>query len=411
MTNPSRPAVVMSGISSTRPLARPLADHYDLVVVHGDAAQQMAFEELPVMPIGNLLDPNMNAHALTVATTMAAKVVEGIEDGRLLRQFRQAGSMELARNLGNWFPGYIHDALRRQAAFVMALDRLLDTRDVAACVVHEDVTETFALLALWAKRRGVPCVHVPHAVYHRPSDHAPVGEDVHDRVLASHVAAIGTYQAEWYRERSDEVDIRLTGSPQWDHWTRIQRDPEWARKALGLFPGPVWVYLASWSQWTLGVGDLNNRYMEHSERLVMQAAREAGVQLVYKIHPNAHPQEEQRVAQAAREMGTTCWVVRPYLDLVLQAVDVAIAFGPSNALIEAALMNVPGVTVFDAGAFGDTGWVRHANGTVDSLIEAVRAERSSANRDTLIERFAYRADGKATERVVGYVREVASWPG
>lgn len=207
-------------------------------------------------------------------------------------------------------------------------------------LVHNDVEPVPRLLCLWARARGVPAVHVPHAVYLDETFRGGMGEDVHDLVAATHLAAACPYQARWYQARGD-AEIRITGAPRWDDLPTWRSWPrEASRRLLGIRPEEIAVvYATSWAQHTSAKGSRIDPFAYFQRFLESARSWPSRVVLLVKLHPSQA--DGQAYLKALEESGRKGIVTQAHLPHVLKAADRVIAFTASNVLLEAAYLGVP----------------------------------------------------------------------
>lgn len=414
--------ILISGGNTTQGLAPRLLNDYDVAVYEPQIAQALAqkFGER-VIPLGNFVTAELQNQAANEAVTQSARVLAGgtlgvaqrIEQVDAWEHFRGNG---LAKDLAQWFPAYVHGSLQRQIVRLLALDRLAETRRVKLVVTHEDVTETYGGLARWATVRGIPTLHVPHANSYMLPEYGP---DLHETSICDAIAAT-PHMADFYRERGYAGEIHITGSPLFDRWAAYEKDRVWAQRCLNLDPArPVVVYASSWGQRTNARDNLE-RFDAALIAMLTAAANHPDWQLVIKMHPGEPANAERAYAQAAQDYGVDVVITRQYLELVLSAADVLVALGPSNVLVDAALMDVPGICLrlpgfqMDGAAVVEIEPSTGAQDDADALAAAIERALTiegqaewTAQRADLIYRNAYLADGKATARVATLCKELA----
>ena len=222
-------------------------------------------------------------------------------------------------------------------AMLLALEELHHEVGVRGIVVHNDVEPLTRAACVWGNRNGVPTIHVPHAHYFDVW-RDDIGWDVHDVVTARWLCAINERQADWYRRRGAR-NITVTGNPVWDRWAGWRAGKRRVRTLLGLDPErPVVTYMTSWPQDTslLGTGSLD--YMLGTFAQFCQAVKGLGWQLLLLHHHHSSDELANHYIQIARENGVMGVTTREHFRECLTAADVVAAFGPSNALIEAAVL-------------------------------------------------------------------------
>lgn len=296
---------------------------------------------------------------------------------------------------------------------VVTVSMLLDQVKIDLCLVHDDIQVNLRLVALWARANQVPCLHIPHSVY-QPVNRTEPGTDVHDLLTASHLAAHGPYQRDWYLALGFPADrIRITGSPRLDAWATNEWNltRETARAALGLETGrPVVTYAATWGQSTnmaghlcqLGLGEGHRCYLAF-----LEAVADMDVQVILKLHPHAFQKTTDWHTAQAERRGVACLPLEDRLPEALWASDLLLAYGGSNVLIEGSfipdlrLVTVRGydhdpeiakVETIDAAAF---------RAVLDGCLSLPAPDTADFRA-----RYAGPADGDAGRRVAEFAREL-----
>jgi len=218
---------------------------------------------------------------------------------------------------------------------------------------------------------------------------------------------------DWYVARGfPEENIRVVGYPLWDKWVEATEkvDRDHACMVLQLEPDrPIVLFCTSWAQYTNMIDD--HTVMKRAARAILKATKAQGWQLIWSLHPGEPPGTEKSCAEAAKRYGVPALITRRHLSYTTAAADAVVAVGPSNVLIEAAIADRPIASIHLRGyGFPSTPpWtVRPTKTSMEAVIGRMIADRSEwdAARDGFVERFAHLIDGKATERVVGYIREI-----
>ncbi len=284
-------------------------------------AQQMAYGEATL-------------YTDKIFAASANYVAEKIEELPEWYSFSHNG---LGENLNQWLPAFAHQSFANQIVRYAALDALNKARKIKLVVTHEDVTEVFGGLARWAKTRGIPTMHVPHA---NPYSLPDISPDIHETSICDYLATT-PHMEQFYRKNGYKGQVRLTGSPLFDRWTDYHKDRDWSLRILHLDDNkPVVIYMSSWGQITNAHDDPTR--FETVLRHVMTSGFE---QLVIKLHPGEAQGIEQNYMKMAEEYGCRCLVTRLYLEPLLSCADCVIALGPSNVVVDAAAMNVPSIVV------------------------------------------------------------------
>ncbi len=265
-------------------------------------------------------------------------------------------------------------------------------------------------MVLWARAKGIPTIHIPHA-----NHYCHVRPDIHDEGLCDWLLATSPWMRDWYVERGYPAErVVVTGCPNWDSWGKVRKHMprDNARTVLMLDQeAPTVVYFTSWSQNTNIIDD--HTVKPQTDAAMLEAAKAEGWQLVIKMHPGEPEQWIQHYANLAKERGVPAVISRRHLEYCLRAADVAVAIGPSNVLVEAALAERPGVVVplrgYDFG--GEPPW--RAEPTADDIRRVVgqvlaQPDAWEAARPDFIARHAYSDDCGATARAAAAVLEVAN---
>jgi hypothetical protein len=299
--------------------------------------------------------------------------------------------------------GFLYPRLADLAIFLGALE----AAEPDGIVLHNDVEPVTKAAALWGQKKGIPALHVPHAVYLDHPDRGPAGEDIHDLIAASHLAAAGPFQARWYEERGFSPErICITGLPKFDRWMTARYNRDWARNLLGLVPHkPVFTYASSWRQDTnlLGCHD----EVAEAYRAFLAATKEnfAGAQIIIKVHPSTDPEP---FAALARETGISCLLTIHHLEVLLQASDVLVSIGPSNLIIESSF--IPWLQLVSIRGFEDDPEVVTVDPDPGQIAEAVSEALGTppVDRTNFQKKYCGLLDGKASERIAGWLGELVS---
>jgi len=301
---------------------------------------------------------------------------------------------------------FLYQRLSNLAMIVSAID----TAKPDIVVLHNDVDPMQRTVALWARANGVPCVHVPHAIYIEETDRGPIGSDVHDIVTASFLASSGTYQSNWYMNRGVKPNvIRETGIPSINKKV-VQLHKGKASAALGLNPGlPTITYASSWRQDTNILG-CHSGVDEWYEKIldVVRSFPPNSVQLIVKTHPNS-PSLQWHI-DMAKNKDVRCLVTATHLDAVLGASDLLISYGPSNIVIDASFH--PGIRLSCTHGFEGNPEIHKfgEDATVESVVNDIKKLLSvlPVNYAEFRTLFARHNDGKNSERIAKFVEDVAN---
>ncbi len=367
----------------------------------------MTFDEDAV---GTLKNMDIAASSLTSLITPQLRDEALIEGGKLVAtsfSLNGTGSVNagIVRFMKDKMPAFIFPRVADLAMMILSLDKAKPD----AVVVHNDVEPMLRVAATWAKVRGVPCLHVPHAIY-QDVGRGAVGTDIHDIVTASHLAAAGSYQAEWYKKRG-MINVKETGLPQFDKWATMLKDKIKALQLLHLSPiKPTIVYVATWRQNTnlLGCNEIwASNYMQFLDAMKVLGEQKKEVQVIVKLHPNAGQQNAQWHTDIAQKSGIKCALTHQYLDIVLQTADLVFAPFGSTTLIDASFMpNCRLMTVEGHGYFDDA-VVGKVEDSVEGFAKGIIGALNSKVPDATEFRTKYAGlvDGKAYSRIAEYVRE------
>jgi len=353
--------------------------------------------DIPAQPLAAFASPEDQGTAAIMAARTLVKVVMGEFPND--KHVHPAVIRFLKENLG----GYLYPRMMDLTLLVQTVDRLHPD----LVLLHNDVEPLTRSVAAWARHAKVPCLHVPHAVYlDSPWVTAP-GTDVHDIITASHLCVAGPFQKEWYSTRLSEgqtLEIRETGLPQFDPWVHLPTNRALARQLLGLDANrPVVVYASSWRQDTNLLGCHDG--IEEAYTAFLNACKlSPGIQPVVKLHPRAT--NGQAHVDLAQKMNIGCIITGQHLEMCLHAADVLISFGPSNIVLEAAIQgglhlasiegfpNDPEVTTLKPQAQEITDYMQRIIGNV------------APETHTLVAKYCGVRDGKATERVAAWIKEL-----
>lgn len=278
----------------------------------------------------------------------------------------------------------------------------LDQKKPDIVLLHNDVEPFTMVTALWAKARGVPCLHIPHAVY-QDINRGPVGTDIHDVVTASHLAAAGPFQAHWYHLRDGYLKIKVTGLPQFDWWVGMKMDRKRARRLLKLDNRPVVTFYGHWVQATNARG-IN----DESERTFLNFLDNIsdGIQLIIKCHPHGGQVNWQWHINQAKERKIECRITPSHLEHCLHASDAVCFYGGSNVAIDAA--HIEGLRIITVKGYEAEPSIYQAG--VDNLAEVVieSLQKPAPNQKQFLSRYDPFCDGQNHLRVAAFIKELCS---
>ncbi len=348
--------------------------------------------DVPCKNIDDLVTEQIRQSANSAGAFLLSKVIPEIPKATL--SLDEPTAKAFAENI----PGFIFVNLPGLSLLVHVLGHIKPD----CAILHNDVEPVTRVAALWCKYNNVPCLHVPHAVY-IDFERGDVGTDIHDVVTASHLAAAGPYQAQWYASRGMKPDnIYMTGIPRFDRLVAPVIDRGRACQILGLDEKKaIVVYFSSWRQDTNLLGC--NDGVEESYLNFLKAAKSIpDVQYIIKAHPRGI--NTQWHLEKAKESGMPCVVTDKYLDIVLVAMNFGLAFGPSNVLFEAAIMNKP---IGSVGGFKDEPEVIKTDAAPEHIAQAIlQGLTAKIPLTNFVQKYAGAADGLSTRRVIEVLRTI-----
>lgn len=376
------------------PILKPLATAgHELTCMHPQFAQMLRDIDIPAKAVNEFVDPNLQGQGFTEA----ARLLNSVNPPR---NGLGPGAIDFMRQ---GLKGFLYPRLADMTTFILALDKIAPD----FILLHNDVEPLNRAAALWAAKRQIPCLHVPHAVYLDIEKGQP-GDDVHDLVTASHLAVGGWFQRDWFKVRGAKR-IAETGLPQFDKMATLPKDQARARRQLGLdLYKPVVTYASSWRQDTNLLG-CHDGVQETYLAILEVVKRLSDVQFVIKLHPRS--QDGQWHLQAAQQAQAKCMITAMHTEVVLQASDVVLTYSGSNLLLEASF--IPWLRLMATQGYESDPEVTKVNTdppNVEAIANAVMAALYSQPPDYRAFQAKYlgRVDGRAAERVTGLVMEALS---
>ena len=171
---------------------------------------------------------------------------------------------------------------------------------------------------------------------------------------------------------------------------------------------PVVSLCTGWVQRTNMVDD--HSMLDAAVHLTLQAAKQEGWQLIWKLHPGDAKGREKQTALLAAAYRLPAAILRNHLPVVLAASDVVMSIGPSNVLVESALMGTAPV-IFPLRGYGfpsEPPWVVEPD--VDSIASIINGlldgKKWALAKDKFVRRYAYQNDGKAVKRTVRQIKRI-----
>ncbi len=347
MTSPApKPTLIVSGGPVMQSLLAPLSQHYALVIIYQQAADVCAKLGLPdVAPLGAFLDGPTTDRIKTTAARMGGRVAESMPAiaARFSEAYGGQAPHSLNGYLSEWWPGYAHDRLLSTVGVAANTERVLQSRNVAGLLVHEDVTSEMRAAVAMARKYGAKTLHLPH----NPCHLLPGVPDIHREVRAEYVLASGDYMAEFYHAAGIEPEkIAIVGAPQWDGFYEGHMPGRAeSKRILALSDSKrVIAYGATWAQTT----SLRSEFgleLRRGYDAFLNLCKEWEADAIVMAHPNFSAEEMQAYAKAMEAAGLRGRVTKDHMLYCLTAADLLVMQGPSNLCIEAAVLGTPSVYI------------------------------------------------------------------
>jgi hypothetical protein len=387
-------SIIISSQACLLPLFKRVSD-LGLIAMQQPFQKILNDADIPCKNIGDFVDDPMREAAIHEAVRLITKL-----------STTELDTIGLTPAVSNWLddnlPAHVYQRVGEMALAVQALDRA----QPKLVIVHNDVEPLLRLLALWAKSRGVPCLHIPHAVYIDNDGRGPAGTDIHDLITASDIIASGPYQAAWYQERGmSERYIHTTGLPQHDVLSNLNLSHEVACKLFHFTPQrPVIMYFSSWRQDTSLLGCHDG--VEESYEAFLDAMHELPeLQVIIKCH--YHSDNVQYHIDKAKAKNVPCTITKDHLEVAMTAADMVITYGPSNVLLEAAALGGRSLLMIgDKTAFANDPEIRRCNPISSEIVDQIKQSLAAPIPyvSNITRKYMVGPDGKATERAEAIVR-------
>ena len=403
-----RPTLLITSNHTIQPLWVGLSEFYDLCIVGQQAplATDMGLEG--AFPLVKYVNPDIQEAAINESYRVAAKLHEPEMSGSLVERVSGASEQLQRDKVGRWWPAFAGERVRQIAMLIGMIEGLIAERQVAGCIVHEDVTPEMRAMVMFCKARGIPTIHIPHA------NCFYVGEkwDIHTESIADYIAASGTHAKEFYEKWGYKGAAKIVGSPQMDKWYGVGPTRKESREVLGIGENDfVIIFATSWWQLTSARSRFDVEYNESLQQM-LKAAKEMKATLVIKMHPGESQGKENFYVEQMKASGVNGCVTHSYNEYVLRAGDVLISHGPSNICVEAAILGLP-CGYFPTEDFGFDGGPIAIDGQMDVVGAIETTGRVVAGK---WDSFAHRMNdvhdsldaGTARERTVDFIREVCS---
>jgi hypothetical protein len=289
------------------------------------------------------------------------------------------------------------------------LDNLAADKQIKLAVLRNDAKETERALIFSLRKGGVPSLVMQHGVFAGSS---------HGVMLADVFAAWGEASVEWYRKFGDFADrCRITGNPRFDsllNWQpKISKAALCAQLCLDEKKGIVLLVTQQIHKLSAFLSD--DLCLVMADRVLAAMKEFPDKQLIIKADPyedlSFYSKKIKEISplQAAAVKDTDIYTLIFYSDLV-------ITFN-STAGLEALFFGKPLITVNltkgqDTVAYAGDGaalavyraeeltTAMHKIFSQDSLVSRLKSAG-----DKFIQRYAYKTDGKAGERVTALIKE------
>ncbi|MDD5389985.1 MAG: glycosyltransferase [Gallionellaceae bacterium] len=306
---------------------------------------------------------------------------------------------------------------------VLALDQARERYHIELLVMNEDVLLVSRIATQWARRHGIPSLHLAHAL--------PLGipSSLHRFLHADHLAVFGARGTEGFLDSGIPSErIHITGNPAWDNYPDLLSRRAEVRRLVAGHLGldvarPIVVYAPSWDAgMSAVVADHTARQGLSNFLLSARDLREKKLdaQFVVKGHPGADGRDEALLDAVRREVPDCPPVAYTRLDAreVIVACDVTVS-SHSNFAVESLLAGTLTINLLDEAALRLGNCFDAGSGVLEILPDdlaatLVRALTDPAHGDELRARMSEAAshfnagfDGRAAQRVAELMASLA----
>ncbi len=303
------------------PIIRNVLQNNKILIYQEHFKKMLGDLDIETVYLGNLLSGDVVSRSLQESAKIVADVINNAKDFAkpeyAVRFFEQS------------VIPHVYQRVSEMVSTIVALD--ISKPDIV--VLHNDVEPHTRLIALWAKTRDVPCIHIPHSIYMGIEKGK---KDIHNIGTASHAFVASEYQKQYFLNNgyADE-NVLISGLPQFDKYAKPIMSRERAYKLLKLNPQlPTITYASSWRQDTNLLGCHDG--VEQTYKAFLSAMQKLKrVQVIVKTHPHASQESLQWHMSLAKEYGVDCTVTPSHLEVVLLVTDLLFAYGGSNILLDA----------------------------------------------------------------------------
>src|SRR3972149_6183270 len=271
----SKPVMLVPGHPVAQGYWRGLSEHYDLCFMYPQALEYAASLNLRCLSLIQFQNGDTQEHALNAAAQTVAKAVQNarVIAGRLISSLDGSAPQEF-HSAVDWWPGYVMQHAQALASESALLTQLSNVREIAGCVVHEDV--------------------------------AP--ESRCDWILAS-----GEYERDFYSASGHPLErIVIVGAPQMDGLYADEAMPnrDEARRVLDIDNDRVICYAGTWSQ-TTAIRGSGTAETDDGLRAVIELVHEWKAVLIIKSHPNGG--DDKAFENALRSTNTPGLITKHYI--------------------------------------------------------------------------------------------------
>ncbi|MCP4642447.1 MAG: hypothetical protein GY851_18525 [bacterium] len=427
-----KPAILLCMVRGIDYIAKALLERADveLICLHDCSADELERQGIANRRLNAFITDDVCQRAVASAESRGSAVARALHEADLSANCAAAGPLP-AEPVNRHLATVLQRDFPEEILLVDMVRRVACETDLRLIVTPEDICRDTRAIVSAAQRIGVPTLHVLHG-YPAGTNHA------HDSITADVIAVFSERAKRLYESFGTRPEqVVVTGNPFWDIHSRPPRPDhkEAACAAMGLDPGrPIIEYaLTNGTRFSAESVARVNYHLESAD-VVLQAFTELSRnhpdwQFVLRSHPSEAPQAEQLAARA-RDAG----VDGIHVDLgsahdAITVVDVLLCTH-SNMGIEAILHGKPVINVAIDDILGQLYvegmgplfleddavlWARSWD-EVGPMVEAAlqdeeTKDRLLALRPGSIERFNYRNDGNATERMVDLALAMLAHPG
>lgn len=413
-----KPAILISGDKEQLNVIKQFSiqENCEIIIFRNSLVEELSKENISYIDFNEFLDSNAQFDTEVYSNSNFQQWVNSLNSYNLQKQFSFVGEIfflqikeKLEKNFQEEFPNLIF--------IIEGFKKLIESYDLRVSIFQNDISPINKTLIKISQKFEVPtfCI-LPNY---------PVNRVLYEKIITDKIAVPSDSAKEWFLQNGvEENKILVTGNPTWDKFYNFPYSQNAAREILRIDPQKPVVTFATARLGTLTLFKEEEEILNRLKKIflaVKEARKKLDFEVIFKIPENENDKTIDKYFELLKE----CEIDDDEFFIFKEADPMAILASSDLVLntrsnifgVEALLIGKVVITLMRDGVFKDGDSVVFAESQeelTDSIIEALTDKSLAKSLNEIsnetIQRINQDFDGRATQRVVNQINEIAGFP-